>query len=780
MPGTHRTPSGRAYLWAVPIAGLLTLAWAIWDVREHPPSNYWLALAVLTAFTGSFTVKVPGMVARLSVSEPFVFAATLLFGPAAGTITVAIDACVMSLRLMPSLRTPHRVLFNIGTLVVSVSVSSGVFFALTGIDHRAPQYPSLNDFIWPLYVFTACCFFINSGLVALALSVERGKSPFEIWRKQFMWLSVNYFAGGSVAALIVVYARTVDLAILGIVIPLVAISYLTFRTTLGRLDDANRHLSEVNTLYLSTIETLAMAIDAKDQVTHGHIRRVQRYAVGLARALGIRDERQLRAIEAAALLHDMGKLAIPEFILNKPGKLTASEFSVMKTHAALGADILSSIRFPYPVVPIVRYHHENWDGTGYPEGIRGADIPIGARILSVVDCYDALTSDRPYRPAMDADRAIDILTQRRGKMYDPLVVDAFVRAHATLCVQADADKVPAVLLGPPQEHSPASLPPQTEIFTPQAAPLQSLRLLACLAPFPSAPPLRSVCLQLVDSLRAIATFDTAALFVVSEQSTEIEALFVEGSAAAAMASARIPVGEQLTGWVTAHRTSVWNSDAALDLSSVASKAALVLGSSMPLCVNDTVVGALTLYGQAGQEVTVEQRRALESLLPTIAATLSDALQRPWVSIDCRQPHILDAALAAMDSLLSHNRLSSAQAFGSALAITMDGETSDGHRTQLSFDSAVRHVATLLSPRNADNRCVLRLGHGHLILCALDGASTDALVAEAEVATRVRSLLPFTFSMTPVGTSLELQDRVRRMADSAPSTKPLSGVRNRLH
>ena len=133
-----------------------------------------------------------------------------------------------------------------------------------------------------------------------------------------------------------------------------------------------------------------MAIDAKDQVTHGHIRRVQRYAVGLARALGISDDRQLRAIEAAALLHDMGKLAIPEFILNKPGKLTASEFAVMKTHAALGADILSSIEFPYPVVPIVRYHHENWDGSGYPEGIRGADIPIGARILSVVDCYDAL------------------------------------------------------------------------------------------------------------------------------------------------------------------------------------------------------------------------------------------------------------------------------------------------------------------------------------------------------------------------------------------------------
>ena len=134
-------------------------------------------------------------------------------------------------------------------------------------------------------------------------------------------------------------------------------------------------------LYLSTIETLAMAIDAKDQVTHGHIRRVQTYAIGLARCIGVSDDAQLKAIEAAALLHDMGKLAVPEYILNKPGKLTVAEFEKMKLHASVGADILSEIAFPYPVVPIVRYHHEAWNGSGYPDGLRGTDIPIGARIL---------------------------------------------------------------------------------------------------------------------------------------------------------------------------------------------------------------------------------------------------------------------------------------------------------------------------------------------------------------------------------------------------------------
>ena len=179
-------------------------------------------------------------------------------------------------------------------------------------------------------------------------------------------------------------------------------------------------------LYLSTVETLAMAIDAKDDVTHNHVRRVQAYAMGLAKELGVVDELMLKAIEAAALLHDTGKLAVPEHILNKPGKLTESEFEQMKLHVDVGADILSLVEFPYPVVPIVRCHHESWDGSGYPRGVSGEDIPIGARILSVVDCFDALTSDRPYRSAMSAEQAFDILRERSGKMYDPRVVETFI------------------------------------------------------------------------------------------------------------------------------------------------------------------------------------------------------------------------------------------------------------------------------------------------------------------------------------------------------------------
>ena len=177
-----------------------------------------------------------------------------------------------------------------------------------------------------------------------------------------------------------------------------------------------------------------MAIDAKDDVTHSHVRRVQAYAIGMARALGITDTLELKAIEAAALLHDTGKLAIPEHILNKPGKLTEAEFEKMKRHVDVGADILSLVQFPYPVVPIVHCHHENWDGTGYPRGIAGDAIPMGARILSVVDCFDAITSDRPYRGRMTEEAALQILRERRGRMYDPRVVDTFIEVYATITI----------------------------------------------------------------------------------------------------------------------------------------------------------------------------------------------------------------------------------------------------------------------------------------------------------------------------------------------------------
>src|SRR5215204_3110461 len=424
--------AGRLYLASVIVTGFAVVLHSLYALHSQPVGYEWFVLAGLTLLSGSFTVRVPTIPARLSVSETFVFAAVLLFGPAAATMVVALDSLVISLWIFRTSRRGERVLFNFAAPAVAIWIASNAFYVLAGIEPLAGAPQPILGLVFPLLILAVIYFLLNSWLIAFAVALEQHGSAFSVWRKNFLWLSLNYLSGASVAALLLPYFQGPDygfIKVIGVLLPLLLISYLTLKTALGRVDDATRHLAELNRLHLSTIETLAMAIDAKDQITHGHIRRVQRFAVGLARAMGVTEIAQIRAVEAAALLHDMGKLAVPEYILNKPGPLTPAEFEKMKLHASVGADILSAIEFPYPVVPIVRHHHESWDGSGYPDGLRGSDIPIGARILSVVDCFDALTSDRPYRPRLSDIEALKILADRRGTMYDPLVVDTFLRVH---------------------------------------------------------------------------------------------------------------------------------------------------------------------------------------------------------------------------------------------------------------------------------------------------------------------------------------------------------------
>ncbi len=596
--------AGRAYFRFIPLVGACVLGWALLDLALHPPSPGWLALAALTVLTGSFTVKIPGLVARLSVSEPFVFAATLWFGPPVGAVTAALDALIMSLWLMPSLKTLERVSFNVSVLVISIFVAAQGFFSLSGIDPRNPEYSSLAEFILPLYLFTACSFLLNSGLVALAISFERKQSAFKIWREQFLWLSLNYFGGASVAAVLVVYARSMDWAVVGIIVPLLAISYLTFRTTLGRLEDANAHLSHVNQLYLSTIETLAMAVDAKDQVTHGHIRRVQKYALGLANALDLRDDKQIKAIEAAALLHDMGKLAIPEYILNKPGRLTALEFEKMKLHAGIGADILSSIEFPYPVIPIVRHHHENWDGTGYPDGLRGTAIPLGARILSVVDCYDALTSDRPYRPRLATSEALRIVMERRGTMYDPIVVDALASNLAVLEESAKDLSAPSATL---QQIAELNHPQTLSLLqsTNDLSDPSEKRLVAgnWSHGFKGEIEIADLAASSLGLLAGVVPATACALYLVNADGASLYTASTAGEIPREYFGKKTDFGRRICGWVAANKVSALNSIAELDFDEPIGTGGLQSSLVCPLISGGSLIGVIGFYSNSAEGFT---------------------------------------------------------------------------------------------------------------------------------------------------------------------------------
>jgi putative nucleotidyltransferase with HDIG domain len=614
----------RLQLWYIGIVtafGLVILATSIWQLSASQPGVEWFLLATLTLLTGSFTVKVPSLAAKISVSESFVFTSVLLFGTSAGVVTVVLDALVISLWMKRSKRPPMRVLFNTTAPAIALWCSSTAFFY---VSHATPGHISREDvaaLIAPMFAFAFLYFLVNTTLVAGALATERSERFGMIWWENFPPVSITYFVGGSIALLIVAYTDHIDLTVLSMIIPLLVISYLTFRTSMGRLEDANRHIAQISDMYLSTIETLAMAVDAKDQITHGHIRRVQVFALELAKRLGVREEHSLKGIEAAALLHDMGKLAIPEHILNKPGKLTEAEFTKMKRHADIGADLLSSIRFPYPVVPIVRHHHEHWNGGGYPTGLAGTDIPLGARILSVVDCFDALTSDRPYRPALSDEEAFQVLRERRGNMYDPLVVDTFIAAHPTIA--------PAAILA--GQNARSLLPTLMDGSGPVDSPLQNIRATAIQSAQLSEysrelQPLTSLedCIELTG--QHLALFMPAVVSAIYNYDSDADILICAGAAGDQhhwMRNLAIARGDRISGWAAANETTIANSDATLDLGALTDRFSPPLRCAMstPIIERNRLVGVLTVYANQVQAFGDDHKYLIERIAALLASRL---------------------------------------------------------------------------------------------------------------------------------------------------------------
>ena len=611
------------YIWAVILAGLLVIGHSALVLAFRPISNQWLLLAAVTLLTGSFSLKIPSVAARISVTEAFVFASVLLFGPATATAIVALDSFVMTLWLKER-RFGLRALFNFSAVALAIWVAAHAFFLLAGVPsgNIALLLP-LEQHLWHLFVLASLYFLLNSWLVAIALSFERHANVLELWWNHFPWFSLNYFGGVSVAALLVSYTRSIDVTALSIVLPLLVISYLTYRTSTARVNEAHRHVEQVQELYMSTIETLAMAVDAKDQITHGHIRRVQVYAVELAKRLGFGDERQLKAIATAALLHDMGKLAIPEHILNKPGKLTPTEFDKMKLHADIGADLLSSVKFPYPVVPLVRHHHENWDGTGYPAAISGTDIPLGARILSVVDCFDALTSDRPYRPRMSIEDAFAILRERRGTMYDPLVVDMFIASYAEIS--------PAAIKAGQEARSMMDGTGLSAAQPDEPAPFKQIRanaseaslLNTCEHDIAQARSSIEALQVAAQCLRQLTPATVFALFTYDPRTDLLTCGHTVGDAQGLLRGLTIRLGERVTGWSAANMRTSFNSDPRLDLIQIADLFSPPLRSTFttPLVRDDRLVAVLTAYSARAEAFTEGHRYTVEQ----VASALRDRL-----------------------------------------------------------------------------------------------------------------------------------------------------------
>ena len=632
---------------AVIFFGFGAIALALYSMIVTPPPLSTLVFAGLGLVAGAAAVKIPGVNALVSASDTFFIASAMLFGPSTAMVALALDSAALTYRRGYSMK---RLLFNGAQPALSLGVATWVFQVLGG----APLDPStpITQTIVPLTALTTVYFGLNSGLLAVAISLETNAPLAAVWKR--LWpLSVNYVAAASAAFCFVIVMRSGGAMAALAVAPLVVVLHLTLRSITGRLSDAERYVQTVDKLYLSTIETLATAIEAKDGVTSDHIRRVQKFAIGLAKALGVTDDKTLKAINAAALLHDTGKLAVPEQIISKPGKLTPEEFEKIKIHPVVGAEILESVQFPYPVVPIVRAHHESWDGSGYPRGLRGDDIPIGARILSVVDCYDALTSDRPYRPALTDAEAMKIIIDRRGKMYDPLVVDTFMKVYREIAAEVVMEPLPhQEALSKIGRAIAAPQPPAAAVTELRGdAPDDLLAIISLSRALGGEATFGDAAVLATTYLSRIVPDTTFAFYIHDAASGHLVARHAMGEHAAALRGTSIAMSERLSGWVAACRQTIANSDAALDLYDRGIK----LGSALsaPLVDGERVVGVFTAYAAAPQAFTEDQSRLVEMMAPHLGRIVGAAMRTEQRTRDIQEPRT--TAPGTRDLRIVHSR-----------------------------------------------------------------------------------------------------------------------------
>jgi putative nucleotidyltransferase with HDIG domain len=611
------------FVTAIVVAGAGVIAHSISAIRPSSFNAYALALAALTIVSTRFAIKVPGRPATVSVSEVFIFVSILLFGPAVPVLTAAIDGLWVSLTQRD--RRLYRMLFNVAEPAISTWAAAQVFFAVARVAPGSFLATSTPMIVVATVAMAATFFMSNSGLSAIAVALETGKSAFEFWRSHALYLAVNDYAGASIAALAVSGGSRINFGAAGLVAPLLLLSYIAYREASSRVDDAQHHIDDLERLYKASVEMLAIAVDAKDQVTHGHIRRVQRYTLAVAKGLGVTDPLEVKAIEAGALLHDIGKVAVPDYVLNKPSTLTAAEFQVMKKHATMGARILTAVDFPYPIVPIVRHHHERWDGRGYPDGLTGSEIPLGARILAVVDCFDALTSDRPYRPRLTDEQAIEIVRSRQGTFYDPAVVEKFIAL------------IPELRRDDAASHKASNEP--TSVAAGLARGPQDALLAADEPPPSGVLALPSDVAAFIDERIAALGRVDASLFTFNASLDVLVTACATPRIRASLARVRMAVGDGVSGWVAANRSSIRRADPVLDLGDLAHAFSMRWCASVPVFVGAELFGVLTMY-VSDASLTEDSVDALGLLAQEVGLSIAHGhggAMHPWLRFTSDTP-----------------------------------------------------------------------------------------------------------------------------------------------
>ncbi len=626
--------AARVYVATVCIAGALVAAFNAPHTLARP--GLFFALLVCSSVASALKVSLPLATSgsTMSISYAVDFAALLLLGANETMFVAATSAWSQCTFRVQSKSPAYRTLFSMASLVLTVKLAGLVYSWLGGFSPDTQL--QLNTVAKPLVGAATAYFLGNTALIATAIGLSIKQRILKVWNENFLWSAPSYFVGALAAAAAAwVIQRGGYWTALLTSMP-VYLLYRTYKVYLGRVQDEQRHVAEVSDLHLATIEALALAIDAKDQTAESHIRRVQVYAAGLARALGMSDN-EIQGVKTAALLHDIGKLAVPEHILSKPGPLTQEEFQKIRIHPQVGAEIISGVPFPYPVAPLILSHHERFDGKGYPAGLKGEDIPLGARILSVVDYFDALMSERPYHKAMSFDAAIGLLRQESGKALDPRVVTTFIEMYPGLAAEADASREPARKLTRIAAHAPAAAPAvglvsespsRKNVFEDIALAHREIYALYEIAQAMGSSLGVADTMALISSkLSNIVPFSCCALFLYSDDTETLRCRFATGVEAETIQQLTIRNGHGLTGWVARNRRPLVNARPSADFEAagVPSQTALQSALVCPLVFNERFIGTIAVYHIDQSVYTDDHRRLLDRISEQAAAVIYNSI-----------------------------------------------------------------------------------------------------------------------------------------------------------
>jgi len=629
--------AARLYVGAVLAGGVVVLA--VFAPHSFANPLLFAILLVCSSVASALKVNLPlaGAGSTMSVSYAVDFASLLLLGADPTLFVAALSAWSQCTFRTKARAEVYRTLFSMASLLLTVKAAGLVYLWLGGPTTSVAFDPSALP--KPLVGAATTYFLCNTALIATAIALST-RQPFgRVWNENFLWSAPSYFVGAGAAA---IATWVIDRGGYWMALLLAAPLYLTYRTYrvyMGRVQDQERHVQEVSDLHLATIEALALAIDAKDQTAQSHIRRVQVYAAGIARALGM-SENEIQGVKTAALLHDIGKLAVPEHILSKPGPLTQEEFQKIRIHPQVGAEIISGVPFPYPVAPLILSHHERWDGKGYPIGLKGEEIPLGARILSVVDYFDALLSERPYHKAMSFDAAIGLLGQESGKALDPKFVRTFIEMYPALSAEADATQptrqltrvaspAPAAMPGAGLVTEAAGAAGRSTVFQDIALAHREIYALYEIAQAMGSSLGVSDTMALISSkLSNIVPFSCCALFLYSDETETLRCRYASGLEAEQIQQLVIKSGHGLIGWVARNRRPLVNARPSADLEAAGragEQTQLLSALVCPLVFNERFIGTISVYHTNAAAYSDDHRRLLDRISEQAAAVIYNSM-----------------------------------------------------------------------------------------------------------------------------------------------------------